>query len=84
MDSHNVQRYITPQGFVQNEGDIGVKPPAPYSISYGSLTPQKINVLIYLYLFAYLVATLLWIDKNGTGVYDIGPVGSGCSLYCNR
>ena len=41
MDSHNVQRYITPQGFVQNEGDIGVKPPAPYSISYGSLTPQK-------------------------------------------
>ena len=41
MDSHNVQRYITPDGFVQNEGDIGVKPPAPYSISYGSLTPQK-------------------------------------------
>lgn len=41
MDSHNVQRYITPDGFVQNEGDIGVKPPAPYSISYGSLTPKK-------------------------------------------
>ena len=41
MDSHNVQRYITPQGFVQNEGDIGVKPTVPYSISYGSLTPQK-------------------------------------------
>tara|TARA_B100001057_G_scaffold420415_1_gene440782 strand:+ start:1298 stop:1732 length:435 start_codon:yes stop_codon:yes gene_type:complete len=41
MDSHNVQRYITPEGFVQNEGDIGEKPPAPYSISYGSLTPKK-------------------------------------------
>jgi hypothetical protein len=41
MDSHNVQRYITPEGYVQNEGDIGVKPPAPYSISYGSLTPKK-------------------------------------------
>lgn len=41
MDSHNVQRYITPDGFVQNEGDIGVKPPAPYSISYGSLVPKK-------------------------------------------
>lgn len=41
MDSHNVQRYITPEGYVQNEGDIGVKPPAPYSISYGSLIPQK-------------------------------------------
>lgn len=41
MDSHNVQRYITPEGYVQNEGDIGVKPPAPYSISYGSLIPKK-------------------------------------------
>ena len=41
MDSHNVQRYITPEGFVQNEGDIGVKPPAPYSISYGSLVPKE-------------------------------------------
>ncbi|MFW5774064.1 MAG: FAD-dependent oxidoreductase, partial [Tangfeifania sp.] len=39
MDSHNVQRYITPDGFVQNEGDIGVSPPAPYSISYGSIVP---------------------------------------------
>jgi hypothetical protein len=41
MDSHNVQRYVKPDGFVQNEGDIGVKPPAPYSISYGSLVPKK-------------------------------------------
>ena len=41
MDSYNIQRYITPEGFVQNEGDIGVGPPAPYSISYGSLIPKK-------------------------------------------
>ncbi|WP_346858241.1 FAD-dependent oxidoreductase [uncultured Draconibacterium sp.] len=41
MDSHNVQRYITPEGYVQNEGDIGVSPPGPYSISYGSIIPQK-------------------------------------------
>lgn len=41
MDSHNVQRYITPEGYVQNEGDIGVAPPAPYSISYGSIVPMK-------------------------------------------
>jgi len=26
---------------VQNEGDIGVHPPAPYSISYGSIVPKK-------------------------------------------
>ena len=41
MDSHNVQRYITPEGYVQNEGDIGVSPTAPYSISYGSIIPKK-------------------------------------------
>jgi hypothetical protein len=41
MDSHNVQRYITPEGFVQNEGDIGVKAPAPYAISYSSIIPVK-------------------------------------------
>jgi len=41
MDSHNVQRYITPEGFVQNEGDLGVKPSAPYAISYLSLLPKK-------------------------------------------
>lgn len=40
MDSHNVQRYITPEGYVQNEGDIGVGAP-PYSVSYGSLIPKK-------------------------------------------
>ena len=41
MDSHNIQRYITPEGYVQNEGDIGIHPSAPYSISYGSLIPKK-------------------------------------------
>lgn len=41
MDSHNVQRYITPEGYVQNEGDIGVSTRGPYQISYGSLVPKK-------------------------------------------
>lgn len=41
IDSHNVQRYITPEGFVQNEGDIGVSTQGPYQISYGSLVPKK-------------------------------------------
>ncbi len=41
MDSHNVQRYVTSEGFVQDEGDIGVDPKAPYSISYGSIIPKK-------------------------------------------
>jgi hypothetical protein len=41
MDSHNVQRYITPEGHVQNEGDIGVSPPEPYQIAYGSIIPKR-------------------------------------------
>ena len=41
LDSHNVQRYIKDDGYVQNEGDIGVHPKQPYQISYGSLVPKK-------------------------------------------
>ncbi|MBN1481976.1 FAD-dependent oxidoreductase [candidate division KSB1 bacterium] len=41
LDSHNVQRYVKMDGYVQNEGDIGVKVPEPYQISYNSLTPKK-------------------------------------------
>ena len=40
MDSHNVQRYVTPEGYVQNEGDIGVGPRRPYQIAYGSIVPK--------------------------------------------
>jgi hypothetical protein len=40
IDSHNVRRYVTPEGHVQNEGDIGV-PISPYSIAYGSLVPKR-------------------------------------------
>lgn len=41
IDSHNVQRYITPEGYVQNEGDIGVSTNGPYQIAYGALVPKK-------------------------------------------
>ncbi len=41
IDSHNVQRYITPEGYVQNEGDIGVSTKGPYSIAYGALVPKR-------------------------------------------
>jgi len=41
MDSHNVQRYVTPKGHAQNEGDVGVRTPRPYRVSYGSLVPKR-------------------------------------------
>ncbi|MGJ8645028.1 MAG: FAD-dependent oxidoreductase [Luteolibacter sp.] len=40
IDSHNTQRYITPEGHVQNEGDIGVKV-KPYEISYNAIVPKE-------------------------------------------
>ena len=41
MDSHNVQRYVTQDGRVENEGDIGVKPERPYSIALGAILPPR-------------------------------------------
>ena len=49
IDSHNIQRYITPDGYVQNEGDIGVSTNGPYQIAYGALVPkpgQAANLLV--------------------------------------
>ena len=41
LDSHNVRRYVTPEGFAQNEGDIGVSPRGPYGVDFGSLVPKE-------------------------------------------
>jgi hypothetical protein len=41
MDSHNVQRYVNPEGFVQNEGDIGITPDHPYQIDLGAIMPGR-------------------------------------------
>lgn len=41
IDSHNVQRYVTSEGYVQNEGDIGVSLSEPYEISYDALVPKR-------------------------------------------
>ncbi len=40
LDSHNTLRYVSPEGFVQNEGDIHARPPKAYQIDYGSLIPK--------------------------------------------
>lgn len=40
MDSHNVQRYVTQDGWVKNEGDVQVGGFPPYPISYQSLVPR--------------------------------------------
>ncbi len=40
MDSHNCLRYVTPEGSVQNEGDVQVGGFKPYPISYGAIIPK--------------------------------------------
>jgi len=40
MDSHHVQRYITEDGYVKNEGNVQAKVKGPYPISYRSIIPK--------------------------------------------
>ncbi|MBU6303468.1 MAG: FAD-dependent oxidoreductase [Verrucomicrobia bacterium] len=58
MDSHHVQRYVTKEGFVRNEGDVQV-PSRPYPVSYRSLRPkaaQCANLLVPVCLSASHIA----------------------------
>ncbi|MGJ8725209.1 MAG: FAD-dependent oxidoreductase [Roseibacillus sp.] len=41
MDSHNVQRYVTPEGFIENEGNVGAHIRTSYPISFGAILPKK-------------------------------------------
>lgn len=40
MDSHNVQRHVR-DGMVKNEGDIQVRVPGPYPVSYHAIVPKN-------------------------------------------
>jgi hypothetical protein len=41
MDSHHVQRYVTSDGFVKNEGNVQASVKGPYPISYRSIVPKQ-------------------------------------------
>ena len=59
MDSHNCQRYVTPDGRVENEGDLQVHGFKPYPISYRSIVPkdeQCSNLLVPVCLSASHIA----------------------------
>ena len=40
MDSHNVQRYITDEGYVRNEGNVEARVKRPYPVGYRSIIPK--------------------------------------------
>lgn len=44
MDSHNVRRFLTADGFIQNEGDVQVSPGGAYLIGYQSIVPARGSV----------------------------------------
>jgi hypothetical protein len=59
MDSHNVQRYVTKEGHVLNEGDVQVGGFSPYPISYRSIVPKPAectNLLVPVCLSASHIA----------------------------
>ena len=42
MDSHNVRRYVTKEGWVRNEGDVqDWRVERPYDIDYGAIVPKR-------------------------------------------
>ena len=45
LDSHNTQRYIKTDGFVENEGDIELPTKQPYMIDLGSIMPKRTECL---------------------------------------
>ena len=59
MDSHNIQRYVDSNGFVQNEGNVEAPVAGPYPVSYRSIIPKKnecTNLLIPVCLSATHIA----------------------------
>ncbi len=58
MDSHNTGRFVV-NGMVKNEGDVQIRIPGKYSVSYGSITPvesEAANLLVPVCLSASHIA----------------------------
>jgi hypothetical protein len=91
MDSHNVQRYITKKGYVQNEGDIGVNIKRPYKISMGAIIPKKEdckNLLVTVALSSSHIAygsirmePVFMILGQSAGIVAVTAIDQGIDLY---
>src|SRR5262249_41835771 len=73
MDSHNCARYVTPEGFVQNEGDIQVGPGGPYQISYKSIVPKSGECPNLLVPVCVSSSHIAYVDPDGAVVHGSGP-----------
>jgi hypothetical protein len=41
MDSHHIQRYVTEEGFIKNEGNVEAHVTAPYPVGYRAIVPKQ-------------------------------------------
>jgi hypothetical protein len=90
LDSHNCQRYITADGNVQNEGDIGVRTKGPYRISYNSVVPKKeecSNLLVPVCVSSSHIAfgsirmePVFMILGQSTGTAAVRAIEEGCAV----
>ena len=75
IDSHNVQRYITPEGYVQNEGDIGVAHQRAVRdrlrLARAEEAASADNLLVPVCVSQ--LAHRLRLDPHGAGVHDPRP-----------
>lgn len=69
-DSHNVQRYVTEKGYVQNEGNMEV-PVSPYQIPYRIMLPRKSQVTNLLVTICFSASHVTYSTLRMEPVYMI-------------
>ena len=84
IDSHNIQRVVSKEGFVTNEGDTEV-PAKPYQIPYRILVPkhqevQNLLVPVWRFRQPHRVRN----SSDGTSIHDYGAGGGDCRQAGNR
>ncbi|HJR81686.1 MAG TPA: FAD-dependent oxidoreductase [Anaerolineales bacterium] len=76
-DSHNVQRYVSTEGYVQNEGNMEV-PVTPYQIPYRLIFPRKSEVTNLLVTVCFSASHVTYSTLRMEPVYMI--IGQAAGL----